>query len=161
MPITIRKALEIPVLTGLRLLAILRRLPTSPGSSSYLVLLPTIASSRSRSSTSSTRLACSFGTHLHTGNRARSRSRGRWMILPTGCTRYSPPKASHIQSWSVNRWVATQRKSSWSSSQAKQPGSSPSIPARFNDVITPGGSLLHYATRSSCISRSRGRRSFA
>ena len=47
------------------------------------------------------------------------------------------------------------------SSQAKQPGSSPSIHARFNGAITPGGSLLHYATRSSCISRSRGRRSFA
>ena len=160
MSITIRKALEISVLTGPRLPATLRR-STSLGSSSCLVLPPTIASSRSRPSTSSTRLACSFGTHLRTANRARSRSRGRWMILPAGCTRYSPPKASRVRSWSANRWVATRRKSSWSSSQAKQPGSSPSIPARFNDVITPGGSLLHYATRSSCISHSRGRRSFA
>lgn len=66
MPVSIRKALEIPVLAGTRLLAILRK-PTSPGSSSCLVLPPTILSSRSRSSTSSTRLACSFGTHLRTG----------------------------------------------------------------------------------------------
>lgn len=58
-----------------------------------------------------------------------SRSRGRWMILPAGCTRYSPPKASRVRSWSVNRWVATRRKSSWSSSQAKRQGSSPSIHA--------------------------------
>ena len=94
-------------------------------------------------------------------NRVRSRSRGRWMILLAGCTRYSPPKASCVRSWSASRWVATRRKPSWISSLAKQLGSSPSIRARFNDAITPGGNLLRYAIRSSCISRSRGRRSSA
>lgn len=46
------------------------------------------------------------------GESRRSRSPGRWMTLPAGCTEISLSRASRTPFWSVNQWAATRRKSS-------------------------------------------------